>query len=128
MSKQGNEFWKNKKLNQLSKEQWESLCDHCGKCCLEKLKFRNQTLFMNLCCQHLDLTSGGCKVYNQRLKNMYCVEVNLKTVMDHPELLPDTCAYKRLVNNQDLPDWHPLISGKIESVREAGESVQCVGW
>ena len=32
------EFWKKKKLNELSKEEWEALCDRCGKCCVIKLE------------------------------------------------------------------------------------------
>ena len=32
------QFWQTKTLAELNKDEWESLCDGCGRCCLQKLE------------------------------------------------------------------------------------------
>lgn len=117
------EFWKTKKLEELSDSEWEALCDHCGKCCVQKFAETGKTLFTNVICDHLCLPDCSCRIYKDRLSTGFCIKVDLQTVKEQPYLLPSTCAYKRLVNGQDLPDWHPLITGRPDSAFADGQSL-----
>lgn len=119
------EFWKHKKLEQMSKKEWELLCDGCGKCCLNKLEIRREIKFTNACCRFLDTDSCLCRIYEHRFKKVSdCRDINLEAVRERPAWLPKTCAYWLLDNGLDLPDWHPLKTGRAASVHEAGMSLQ----
>ena len=37
--------------------------------------------------------------------------------------MPKTCAYRLVYEGQNLPDWHPLISGSTDTVMKTGHSV-----
>ena len=119
------EFWKKKPLEKLSKEEWELLCDGCGKCCLNKLEIKGKIKFTNTHCRFLNCKNCLCKIYNNRFDVMYdCRDIDLKAVREKPRWLPKTCAYWLLDNGYDLPDWHPLITKNANSVHEAGQSLQ----
>ena len=117
-------FWKTKTLEQMSKAEWELLCDGCGKCCLNKLEIKGKVKFTNIYCRFLNCKNCLCKIYHHRFEVVPdCRDIDLKAVREKPRWLPKTCAYWLLDNGYDLPDWHPLITGKASSVHEKGMSL-----
>ncbi len=119
------EFWKKKKLEEMSKEEWELLCDGCGKCCLNKIEIKGKIKFTNTRCRFLDCKSCLCRIYEHRFEKVSdCRDIDLAAIREKPRWLPKTCAYWLLDNGYDLPSWHPLITGKANSVHEAKMSLQ----
>ena len=53
-------FWKTKALEEMTTSEWESLCDGCGRCCLEKLEDEDngRIYFTHISCRLLDLGDG----------------------------------------------------------------------
>jgi len=120
-------FWE-KPLDQLSRAEWESLCDGCGKCCLHKLEdeVTGEVHPTNIACRLLDRHSCRCSDYRDRRAYVPdCIRLTPKAVATLP-WLPASCAYRLRAEGQPLPDWHYLISGDRETVHEAGMSAR--GW
>ncbi len=118
-------FWSKKGLKDLSKEEWELLCDGCGKCCLNKIEIRGKVCFTNARCRFLDENSCLCKIYEHRFEKVNdCRDIDLQTVLTEPEILPKTCAYRLLAEGKSLPEWHPLVSGNADSIHDAKMSVR----
>lgn len=125
MSRHEKPFWKRKKLDQMTAEEWESLCDGCAKCCLYRLEDEDtrEVYFTNVHCRLLDTENGRCTDYANRSRRVPdCVTIT-PAVLQEPYWLPRTCAYRLLAEGRDLPAWHPLISGDPESVVRAGQRV-----
>jgi len=119
-------FWKTKTLAQMDAEEWESLCDGCGRCCLHKLRDEDtdEISFTNVACRLLDLTSCQCTKYATRRRYVPdCVRLTPQAV-EEIDWLPPTCAYRLVAEGRDLPVWHPLRTGDPNSVHEAGVSVR----
>jgi uncharacterized cysteine cluster protein YcgN (CxxCxxCC family) len=106
-------------------EEWESLCDGCGKCCLLKLEDEDtgEIEHTDVACRLLDLGTCRCRDYPRR-KSLVpdCVILTPRNVQEL-RWMPSTCAYRLLAEGKDLPDWHPLVSGEEASVHRAGVSV-----
>ncbi|GIU14410.1 UPF0260 protein [Shewanella sp. MBTL60-007] len=118
-------FWNEKTLAQMSTQEWESLCDGCGKCCLNKLidDETEELYYTNAACQLLDNKAGHCKSYEQRFKFVpSCTKVTVDNI-ESLTWLPDSCAYRRLFMGRELPSWHPLRTGSKEAMILAGMSV-----
>ena len=118
-------FWEEKSLEEMSSAEWESLCDGCALCCMNKIEDveSGELFYTNTACELLDLSSCRCSDYPNRLRKVPdCLQLTPANI-DSYDWLPASCAYKRLANGQSLAPWHPLISGWPESVHEAGISM-----
>ncbi len=119
-------FWKVTTLEEMTVSQWESLCDGCGRCCLNKLEFEDtgDIAWTNVACKMLDPVSCRCKDYpNRRDFVPECIQLTAKEVRDL-SWLPPTCGYRLVRDGVDLYWWHPLISGDPETVHHSGISVR----
>ena len=106
--------------------EWESLCDGCGRCCLNKLEDWDTGIIAvtRVACRLLDDATCQCRDYENRRETVpECIQLTPETI-DRYSWLPDTCAYRLLSEGGDLPDWHPLVSGDPNAVHQAGISVR----
>jgi uncharacterized cysteine cluster protein YcgN (CxxCxxCC family) len=127
VSGDGTPFWE-KPLDKLSRSEWESLCDGCGKCCLHKVEDADtgEVYPTNVACKLLDRNSGFCSNYRGRRAYVPdCVRLTAGKV-GQLSWLPLTCAYRLRSEGRALPGWHYLICGDREAVHRAGQSVR--GW
>ena len=119
-------FWETKRLDEMSPDEWEALCDGCGRCCLHKLRDEdtNELAFTSVSCHMLDTDACRCRDYARRRMHVPdCVGLTpelLRTI----DWLPPTCGYRRVQEGRGLAWWHPLVSGDPDSVHRAGVSVR----
>ena len=121
------EFWKHKPLKLLTSEEWEALCDGCGKCCLNKLEDEDtgEVALTRIACRLLDDQSCKCGQYPIRHQFIPdCIVLKPSNIDENAYWMPKTCAYRLLWSGQPLFDWHPLISGNPETVHTANISVR----
>lgn len=119
-------FWTVKSLEEMTETEWESLCDGCGRCCLNKLEDwdTGEIAWTNIACRLLDGKSCRCSDYEERQKQVPdCIGLTPETVRKLT-WLPPTCAYRLVREGQPLYWWHPLISGDPDTVHIAGVSVR----
>jgi hypothetical protein len=120
-------YWERKRLDEMTRAEWEALCDGCGKCCLNKLEDADtgEVVLTRVACRLFD--DGSCRCGQYAIRHQFvpdCIVLTPETLGDHMHWLPQTCAYRLLHEGRPLYDWHPLISGDPESVHRAGVSVR----
>lgn len=136
-------FWQEKTLAEMTRQEWESLCDGCAKCCLHTfiddesteddvgfestshLNEGEQVVYSNIVCHLLNDKTCQCTQYSKRTKLVPdCVQLtqdNLEDVF----FMPPSCSYRRLQEGRGLPSWHPLLNkGKKSAMHKAGMSVR----
>jgi len=119
-------FWKDKTLAELNREEWESLCDGCARCCVIKFEDEDsgRIYTTNVVCELLDIGRCRCTHYANRSTLVpTCLTLTPELI---PQLswMPATCAYRLISEGKDLPSWHPLVSGDPKTVHRAGISVR----
>lgn len=121
------DFWTTIPLDDMTPQEWEALCDGCGKCCLNKLEDADtgDVYFTRIACRLFDAKTCQCSNYVERKRIVpECVVLDADRLEHVSYWLPASCAYKRLHEGRDLPTWHPLLTGDPQSVHAAGASVQ----
>lgn len=121
----GSAFWYRRPLNAFDDAEWEALCDGCAKCCVHKLEDADtgEVYFTNVSCRLLDPATCRCSDYANRSQLVSDCLTLTPANLAACGWLPRTCAYRRLAEGIDLPDWHPLVSGDPMSVVRSGNSV-----
>ena len=119
-------FWKTKTFAQMSKQQWEQLCDGCGLCCLHKLENADtgQVSYTDVACRLLDIKTCRCKKYTQRKKLVPDCVILKPEDISRFKWLPRTCAYRLISEGKDLYPWHPLVSNSDHSIHSNNISVK----
>jgi uncharacterized cysteine cluster protein YcgN (CxxCxxCC family) len=119
-------FWRSKTLAEMTRDEWESLCDGCGRCCLNKIEYEDtgEIVWTDVACRLLDDATCRCRDYGHR--HALVPDCLALTADNVPRIkwLPPTCGYRLVAERRDLYWWHPLVSGDPESVHAAGISTR----
>ena len=119
-------FWQLKTLEQMSTQEWESLCDGCGKCCLVKLEDYDsgEVFHTNVTCELLNTESCRCMDYAGRHGIVDdCIQLDRENIKSLG-WLPSSCSYRLIAGGKPLPQWHHLVSGSRETLHTFGASLQ----
>lgn len=119
-------YWETKRLDQMSAEEWERLCDGCGRCCLVRFEDEEtgEVIPTRVACRLFDADTCRCSNYPRRKRYVPdCIKLTPHNI-EALTWMPPSCAYRRIFEGRGLPNWHPLITGDPESTHRAGVSVR----
>lgn len=119
-------FWQDTALEDMTPEQWESLCDGCGKCCRMQFVDQEAQILMqtDVACYLLDTETIKCSDYANRQSLVPdCVQITPQNI-EQLFWLPDTCGYRRVQSGRDLPKWHHLNCNNSQAVHQHGFSIK----
>ncbi len=113
-------------MEQMNKQEWESLCDGCGKCCCIRMEDEDTGAIYvtDVSCKLFNKDTCRCGDYKNRTIHVPdCVQLTAQNA-GVLKWMPHTCAYRLIANGQDLFDWHHLVSGSKQTIHDVGMSVQ----
>ncbi|MBX2869609.1 MAG: YcgN family cysteine cluster protein [Acidiferrobacterales bacterium] len=104
----------------LSEQQWEDLCDGCGRCCLVKLEDEDtsEIYYTNVACEYLDRKTCRCKDYENREENNPACMVLDRTSFETLSIMPFTCAYRLAHERRSINQLANSLSVKGKVVSE----------
>lgn len=125
-------FWLKKALAEMNQDEWEAICDGCGKCCLHTfidsdeqdetfestnvLREGEEIIYTAIVCRYLDTKKCFCTEYEQRTTLVpSCVKLT-KDNIDDIFFMPPSCSYRRLHEGRGLASWHPLLNNGSKAV------------
>ena len=114
-------FWETKSLDQMTPDEWESLCDGCGKCCVIKLDVDSGEIhYTDIGCRLLDPTTCRCKDYEKRKQHAgaFSSAPIGRSLPWMPQVAPTGCCMK-----QAAAALASAVTGDPESTHKAGQSV-----
>jgi uncharacterized cysteine cluster protein YcgN (CxxCxxCC family) len=108
-------------LLELTPQQWEDLCDGCGRCCLVKLEDEDSgaLYYTNVACRYLDTRTCRCGDYANRARVQPRCMVLGPDRLDVLELMPWTCAYRLVHEEREIGQNAKALSVAGRVVSEA---------
>lgn len=125
-------FWLKKSLAEMNNDEWEAICDGCGKCCLhtfidsdeqeesfestDVLREGEEIIYTAIVCRYLDTKKCFCTEYENRTSLVpSCVKLT-KDNIDNIFFMPPSCSYRRLHEGRGLASWYPLLNNGSKAV------------
>ena len=121
-----------KDLRDYTDEEWENICNRCGKCCLIKLQDEDtdEIYYTDVVCRYMDMETCTCTKYKERCTLVpACLKLTPEN-LNKIKWMPRSCAYRALLENRPRPPRRS-ISGRCiseEFVKEEELEDHIVDW